>query len=191
MEEHPFSFIASLAERRIAEAREAGAFDNLPGYGKPLTLEDDSHIPPELRMSYRILKNAGYIPPELAERKEIDSLLDMLESAEDEQLKNPPDAQAGSDDAAGRNQTQAFLVLEQADPYYEKVPPPHCRPEGAAGRKREKRLSRPCPDLPGTSPPLHRQAPPPALSYPLPPPRGPDTRIHGRPKRPPAHPPYA
>ena len=93
MEEHPFSFIASLAERRIAEAREAGAFDNLPGYGKPLTLEDDSHIPPELRMSYRILKNAGYIPPELAERKEIDSLLDM---------------QAGSDDAAGRNQTQAF-----------------------------------------------------------------------------------
>lgn len=38
-------------------------------------------------MSYRILKNAGYIPPELAERKEIDSLLDMLESAEDEQLK--------------------------------------------------------------------------------------------------------
>lgn len=59
MEEHPFSFIASLAERRIAEAREAGAFDNLPGYGKPLTLEDDSHIPPELRMSYRILKNAG------------------------------------------------------------------------------------------------------------------------------------
>lgn len=56
MEEHPFSFIASLAERRIAEAREAGAFDNLPGYGKPLTLEDDSHIPPELRMSYRILK---------------------------------------------------------------------------------------------------------------------------------------
>ena len=121
MEGHPFSFIASLAERRIAEAREAGAFDNLPGYGKPLTLEDDSHIPPELRMSYRILKNAGYIPPELAERKEIDSLLDMLESAEDEQLKIRQMRRLEVMMLRAGTRRRRSLVLEQADPYYEKV----------------------------------------------------------------------
>ncbi len=40
-----------------------GEFDNLPGRGKPIDLEEDSHIPFELRMTYRMLKRAG-IPPE-------------------------------------------------------------------------------------------------------------------------------
>ena len=44
MKEPPLRFIAGLAERRIAEAQEAGEFDNLPGHGKPLELEDDSHM---------------------------------------------------------------------------------------------------------------------------------------------------
>lgn len=120
MEEHPLRFIAGLAERRIAEAQEAGEFDNLPGYGKPLNLEDDSHIPPELRMSYKILKNAGYIPPELAERKEIDSLLDMLENSEDEQLKIRRMRKLEVLLQA-RTRRKRSLALEQADPYYEKV----------------------------------------------------------------------
>lgn len=121
MEEHPLRFIAGLAERRIAEAQEAGEFDNLPGYGKPLNLEDDSHIPPELRMSYKILKNAGYIPPELAERKEIDSLLDMLENSEDEQLKVRQMRKLEVMLLQARTRRKRSLALEQADPYYEKV----------------------------------------------------------------------
>lgn len=108
MEEHPLRFIAALAEQRITEAQEAGAFDNLPGYGKPLELEDDSHIPPELRMSYKILKNAGYIPPELAERKEIDSLLDMLEHSQERQLRLRQMQQAGSAGASGKVPAQTL-----------------------------------------------------------------------------------
>ena len=50
---------------------EAGEFDNLEGQGQPLKLEDDSHIPPELRMAYKILKNADCLPPELELRQEI------------------------------------------------------------------------------------------------------------------------
>lgn len=58
------------AERKILEAQRKGEFDNLPGAGSPLTLDDDSGVPKELRMAYRILKNAGYVPAELQDRKE-------------------------------------------------------------------------------------------------------------------------
>ena len=82
---NPWMVIQSIAEQRIAEAQEQGAFDNLPGAGRPLQLEDDSHIPPELRMAYKVLRNAGCLPPEMQERKDIANLADMLEQCEDEQ----------------------------------------------------------------------------------------------------------
>jgi hypothetical protein len=74
-----------LAEERIQEAVREGEFDNLPGTGKPLKLEDESHIPQELRMSYKILKNSGCLPPELEERKEIQQAKDLLASLTEEQ----------------------------------------------------------------------------------------------------------
>lgn len=75
---------AKIAERRIQEAIERGEFDNLPGKGKPLPLEDDSHIPHELRMAYKILKNAGCLPPEMQVKKEILELKELLDNMEDE-----------------------------------------------------------------------------------------------------------
>ena len=45
--------ISLIAEQRIREACERGAFDSLPGAGKPLELEDDSHIPEDLRDVYK------------------------------------------------------------------------------------------------------------------------------------------
>lgn len=53
--------IAFIAESRILEAQEKGAFDNLPGMGKPLDLSDEANVPQELKMAYTLLKNAGYI----------------------------------------------------------------------------------------------------------------------------------
>lgn len=44
------------AERHILDAQTKGEFDNLPGSGEPLTLDDDSHVPAELRAGYRLLK---------------------------------------------------------------------------------------------------------------------------------------
>ena len=42
------------------EAIERGEFDDFPGKGKPLHLgEDDRTVPEELRLAYRMLKNAG------------------------------------------------------------------------------------------------------------------------------------
>lgn len=51
-----------IAERKIQEAIEEGKFDNLPGKGKPLNLDDDPFTPPHLRLANRILKNAGVLP---------------------------------------------------------------------------------------------------------------------------------
>jgi DnaJ homologue, subfamily C, member 28, conserved domain len=73
-----------LAERRILEAMERGDFDRLPGSGKPLRLEDDSLVPGDLRIVYKVLKNAGVLPPELELRKEILTLRDLLRTVEDD-----------------------------------------------------------------------------------------------------------
>lgn len=81
------NLFAMLAEERIREAQDRGDFDNLPGQGRPLQLDDDSHVPEELRMAYKLLRNGGYLPPEIEERKEIDSLLDLLETCRDEQTR--------------------------------------------------------------------------------------------------------
>ncbi|MGD8559904.1 MAG: DUF1992 domain-containing protein [Gammaproteobacteria bacterium] len=72
--------IDKMAEQRIAEAERKGAFEDLPGAGKPLQLDDESHIPESLRTGYRLLKNAGYLPPEMQARKEIVSLQHLLEA---------------------------------------------------------------------------------------------------------------
>jgi hypothetical protein len=64
----------AIAEERIQEAIRRGDFDNLPGAGKPLELDDDLLVPPELRVANRILKNAGLVPIELVERREIAAL---------------------------------------------------------------------------------------------------------------------
>lgn len=70
--------VDELAEQHILQARQKGEFDNLPGYGKPLALDDDSAVPEELRVGFRLLKNSGYLPPELQDRKDALRLSDLL-----------------------------------------------------------------------------------------------------------------
>jgi hypothetical protein len=78
------SYFARIAEERIREAQKEGAFDNLPGKGKPLVLEDQSMVPEDLRMSYHILKNAQVLPPEAELQKEIHTLQDLLRYVEED-----------------------------------------------------------------------------------------------------------
>jgi len=61
-----------LAERKIAEWVEQGRFKNLQGEGKPLQLEDNPFLKPELRLSFKILKDAGFAPPWIELGNEID-----------------------------------------------------------------------------------------------------------------------
>lgn len=73
----------AVAEQRILEALQRGEFDHLPGTGRPLDLDDDSMVPAELRMAYRILKNAGFVPPEITARREIAEVEVLLLAATD------------------------------------------------------------------------------------------------------------
>ncbi|WP_319404802.1 DnaJ family domain-containing protein [uncultured Desulfosarcina sp.] len=73
-----FPGFEKLIESRIKKAQQEGAFENLPGTGQPLPLEDDRHIPEDLRMAYKVLKNADCLPPEVQLRKEIRTTEDLL-----------------------------------------------------------------------------------------------------------------
>ena len=77
--------IDQIVEQRIQEAMVRGDFDNLPGAGRPLALDDDALVPEELRLAYRILKNAGFVPPEIETLREIGDLercIDALSEGE-------------------------------------------------------------------------------------------------------------
>ena len=78
--------IAIVAEQRIREAMERGEFDDLPGKGRPLDLEEDSGVPEELRMAWKLLKNGGYLDE--AKAGEMPATLQgMLGSSPDERVK--------------------------------------------------------------------------------------------------------
>jgi hypothetical protein len=79
-----FATVSRLAEERIQQAMEKGDFDDLPGKGRPLPEDDLSMVPGELRMAYRILRNANCLPPEVEDKKQIETTLELLAGLEDE-----------------------------------------------------------------------------------------------------------
>ena len=62
---------------------ERGEFDDLPHSGRPLSLDDDASVPEDLRLAFKILKNAGCLPPELELKKEIHSLGELIRTIGD------------------------------------------------------------------------------------------------------------
>ena len=85
-----FTGYGKIVEERIRRAQRNGAFDDLPGSGQPIRYENDHLVPEELRLAYKILKNADCLPPEVEIKKEIRKTEDLL---------------AGIEDAAGRRKT--------------------------------------------------------------------------------------
>ncbi len=67
----------ALVEQRIKKAQKDGDFDNLEGQGKPFKLEEQ-HVPEELRLAHKVLKNAGFLPPELELKKKITQVEQLL-----------------------------------------------------------------------------------------------------------------
>lgn len=65
----------SLTEKAIREAIEKGELDNLPGKGEPIDLKENPFEDPDLRTVYRLLRNAGFAPAWIEERKDIDAEL--------------------------------------------------------------------------------------------------------------------
>ncbi|MGD2099886.1 MAG: DUF1992 domain-containing protein [Desulfobacterales bacterium] len=69
---------ARIVEERIRKAQKKGEFDNLEGSGEPLSLLNDQAVPEEMRLAYKILKNADCLPPEVELKKEIRQTEDLL-----------------------------------------------------------------------------------------------------------------
>lgn len=74
-----------LAEERIERALARGELDDLPGRGRPLHLDDDAMVPPELRPAYRLLKNAGYLPEDMRLRRDLQDAEALLRAARTEE----------------------------------------------------------------------------------------------------------
>lgn len=72
-----------IVEERIQKGLRDGSFENLEGAGEPLCLEDLSHIAEDLRLAYKILKNADCLPPEIELKKEIQRTEDLLQGMQD------------------------------------------------------------------------------------------------------------
>lgn len=79
---------ALIAEDKIRTAQKNGEFDNLPGKGKPLKLEDLSSLPESLRMGYKLLKNAGMLDDEKQLNKEILGINDLIAACSDPSEKD-------------------------------------------------------------------------------------------------------
>ncbi|MEI7024374.1 DnaJ family domain-containing protein [Paenibacillus sp. y28] len=75
-------WIQQLAEDKIKEAMKNGDFDQFPGKGKRLQLEDWSMIPEELRVGFKLLKNAGVLPEEMQLSKEMLTLQDLIRACQ-------------------------------------------------------------------------------------------------------------
>ena len=66
----------SLIDKKIREAMEAGEFDNLAGTGQPIDLSENPYEDPDWRTAHRLLRNAGFAPSWIEERKDIDAELE-------------------------------------------------------------------------------------------------------------------
>ena len=98
---HSLTLLDALAEKHIDDAQTRGEFDDLPGSGIPLQLEDDALVPEELRAAWRMLKNAGCLPPELEMHAEIRDIETLLRSV-------------GSEDERGRLLARLQFLLLRA-----------------------------------------------------------------------------
>jgi len=76
--------LAFIAEQRITQAIERGELKTTGWENRPLPLDDDHMVPDDLKMAYKVLKNAGYLPPEIETRKEITRLEQLIAQTEDE-----------------------------------------------------------------------------------------------------------
>lgn len=78
--------VTRIAEQRIAKAEERGELSGLAGEGHPQNLDDLSGVPRDVRPAYIMLKNGGFVPPELHTRRMIREVEDLLDACAEHDL---------------------------------------------------------------------------------------------------------
>ena len=118
---NPFAALERIAEERIREAIQRGEFENLPGSGEPLKFDDELHIPDDLRLAYKVLKNADCLPPELELKKEIKTAEDLLSELKDEGEKYRQIKKINYLIMKLNTMRQGSVQWEEQQHYYEKM----------------------------------------------------------------------
>ena len=96
-----------IAENRIREAMAQGEFDNLPGAGQPLSLDEYFSVPEDLRMAYSVLKSANCRPVEVELLNEIARLEQAIAAATD------PAAREALQRELANRRTELAILLER------------------------------------------------------------------------------
>ena len=115
------SALYAIAERRIAQAIEDGTLQTDRWRNKPLPLDDDSFVPNDLKMAYKILKNSGFVPPEIETRKDIHKLEDLIKQTEDEHQRVKQMKKLSVLLMKLDSQRSAPSSIETDDEYYRKI----------------------------------------------------------------------
>ncbi|MEZ4708801.1 MAG: DUF1992 domain-containing protein [Caldilineaceae bacterium] len=69
-----------LVSGRIEEAMQQGAFDNLPGHGKPLNLRRNPYTPEEQQMAFNLLEDNNLTPGWIGDRQKLQNDIAALRS---------------------------------------------------------------------------------------------------------------
>jgi hypothetical protein len=68
----------------LRDAQRSGELQSAPSWGKPLDLDDGyAQTPEELRMAFKALKDAGFVPPEVETMQQIAALREVIAAAPD------------------------------------------------------------------------------------------------------------
>lgn len=71
----------SQIDDQIRKAIKDGKFDDLPGKGRPLNLDDNPHVNPDWRLAHHMLQSSGYTLPWIEARHEIEALIEAARRA--------------------------------------------------------------------------------------------------------------
>jgi DnaJ homolog subfamily C member 28 len=121
----------SLVDQKIREAMEQGEFDDLPGSGEPIDVSVNPFEDPEMRLAHRMLRNAGFAPSWIEERKDIDAELQIARNQlarvwtirqNSRGTENEQGAQARWKEAATSFRTQAAELNRRIAAWNLKIP---------------------------------------------------------------------
>src|SRR5262245_21630548 len=70
----------SVLDKKIREAMERGEFDDLSGKGQPIDLAENPFEDPDWRLAHRMLRNAGFAPAWIEDRKGIEAEIEVAKA---------------------------------------------------------------------------------------------------------------
>jgi hypothetical protein len=77
--------LPDVLDAQVRAARERGEFDQLPGHGKPLQLDDLDHLPSEQRLAALVMRSMREVPVALSLVREIRSLRKTINQSQCDQ----------------------------------------------------------------------------------------------------------